>query len=169
MDPIWITAIGGTAGLLLATCGFVWGMYTWIQQSHRNRVNLHMERLCGLYQKTRVSILLSCHGISDAEFDLAEFYEEELRYLLINFTISRMYQHSRTPLQEGPFRKNSYRYNLCRSDTTRRAFEILKRIFGDVEITRRIDATLREIATTTSQQAKPREKVQPTSSSDSAT
>jgi hypothetical protein len=145
MEPNWITAIVSAIGLLLVTCGFLWGMYTWIKQSHRNRVNLHIQSLCDLYYETDLLTLLKCHGIDPEEFKSAEIEEDEFCYLLINFTISRMYQHGRWTLQVGPFRKDSYRYNLCKSEKTRKAFKFLKQILGNVEITRRIEATFKQI------------------------
>ena len=145
MDPKWITASVGVVGVLFGASGFGWGMYTWLKQAHRNRVNLHVQSLCDLYEKTETATLLKCHGIDADALQLADVEQDDFRYLLINFTVSRMYQHSRRKIQVGSFRRNSYRYNLCKSPTTRNAYPFLQQILGDVEIANRIEATFEDI------------------------
>lgn len=147
MDFESVTVIVALVGLVFTASAFAWGMYTWTKQTHRSRVNLHIQVLCQLYKDTPLSTLLTCHGIDPQQVQAAGIQEDEFRYLLINFHMMRMYQHSRRQLEVGPFRFDSYRYNLCRSDFTRRAFPFLREILGDVEVTQRIEATFAVIKT----------------------
>lgn len=148
MDPKWVTASAAFTGVVFGACGFVWAMYTWLKEVHRNKVNNHLQSLCNLYEKTEIVTLLKCHGIDPDDLSRAGVHPDELIYLLINFTVSRVHHHSRLSAPEGPFRKDSYRYNLCKSPVTRKAFPFLRQVFGDVEISDRIEATLREIQQT---------------------
>lgn len=140
-----IAPIVAVVGSAISLCAISWAIFTWVKQSRRNAITSHINALCDLYEQTDHQVLLNCHGIDPEEMEEVGISPETLVYLLRNFSIARMYQYNRVSKQEGSFRPGSYRYNLCSSEDTRDAFPLLRRILGDVEITRRIEATLEHI------------------------
>jgi len=145
MDPSLIPAIVGMCAVALTACGFVWGRYTWIKKSNRTRLIAEVESLCDLYEKSDMEVLLKCHGIDPGEIDRAGITLPELQYLIIEFTIQRLYEHSDRKKAGERFRKNSYRYNLCDTTLARDAFPFLERVLGDHEIAPRIKETFKYI------------------------
>ena len=92
--------------------------------------------------------LLQLHGIDPAELEEAGVTPEEFAYLLASFTAGGIYHKLNKEQEHVPFDEHSngaYRFHMCKSEKTRKAWRILKRIMSNSSYTSRIDATIRFI------------------------
>lgn len=79
-------------------------------------------------QIAKVPSLLRFHGIMDPEMELKQhgISAEEFVYLLNSFTVAGTFYRTAPRAKTKLLAKGSYRYNMCRSPATRRAWPLLR-------------------------------------------
>lgn len=87
--------------------------------------------------------LLRFHGVTDEELKVVGIDSEELAYLVASFEAAGYY-YEHIDKDDGPFPFNSLRYRMCESESTQRAWPLLKRFFvGSPHYLSRIEKTIK--------------------------
>lgn len=87
---------------------------------------------------------LRFHGMSKEELDQAGITPHELAYLLNNFTLGGTSDRILGRNLRIPFGVDSYRYRMCKSKETRKAWPLVKKLMNPSDFVDRIDLTIRE-------------------------
>ena len=73
--------------------------------------------------------VLRFHGVTEEELVAAGIDVEELAYLIASFETASDY-YDRIENQAGPFPKESIRYSMCASESTQKAWPVVRRFFA---------------------------------------
>ena len=97
-------------------------------------------------QIAKIPQLLRFHGIENPEEELKRYdvSAEELTYLLNSFTIAGAYYRT-SPKATRSLQKGSYRYNMCLSPATRRAWPLVRYMLNNDHYRERLDSIFREL------------------------
>ena len=85
---------------------------------------------------------LRFHGLSESDLADGGMTPEEYAYLLNNFTAGATWHMILTSRDRSPFRPGSYRYVMCQSVETQKAWPVVKRMMSPSGFVERIDATI---------------------------
>ena len=91
---------------------------------------------------------LRFHGIKKEELDQAGLTAEELSYLLNSFTLGGIRDKVLYPKLRTAFEIDSYRYRMCTSKETRRAWPLVKKLMNPSNFVARVDLTIERIEDT---------------------
>jgi len=96
---------------------------------------------------SEIPTVLRFHGIADAQLAEAGVTAEELAYLAASFSAGRIYHEARKGHIRIPFdeKNESYRYRMCASEHTRKAWKLIKLMMNESSFVDRIQATINEI------------------------
>lgn len=86
---------------------------------------------------------LRFHGMSKEELDRAGLTPQEFAYLLNSFTLGATWDRILHPNLRTPFGVDSYRYRMCKSKETRKAWPLVKKLMNPSVFVDRIDLTIR--------------------------
>jgi hypothetical protein len=86
------------------------------------------------------------HGITEQELAAHDIAANELAYVVASFTAGRIYHEARKRHITAPFDQHSerYRYQMCISAKTRKAWPLVKRMMNQSSFVERIEATIRQ-------------------------
>jgi hypothetical protein len=90
----------------------------------------------------QVPTALKFHGITLKEIKKADIEPKELSYLLSSFTAGAIYHGTKAQKKIKTFEVGSYRYEMCKSEATRKAWPIIKRLMNPSNYRDKIDATI---------------------------
>ena len=88
---------------------------------------------------------LRFHGIGRDELDQAGLTPQEFAYLLNSFTLGDIQDRVLHPNLRIPFgvKTETYRYRMCKSKETRKAWPMIKKLMNPSAFVDRIDLTIR--------------------------
>lgn len=89
-----------------------------------------------------VPTALKFHGITIEEMKKADIEPQELAYLLSSFTAGAIYHGTKVQRKIKTFQDGSYRYEMCKSEATRKAWPIIKRMMNPSNYRDKIDSTI---------------------------
>lgn len=117
-------------------------------------LTFHVNRLTSLSSIINVELSLSkiksafrFHGITDKKLEAAGITAEELAYLVSSFTAGGIYHRiSGIPYiwLSTPFKEGTYRYEMCKSSDTRKAWPLIKKMMNPSRFRDRIDNTIKK-------------------------
>lgn len=87
---------------------------------------------------------LRFHGMSKEELDQAGLTPKEFAYLLNNLTLGGIRDRIHHPNLRTPFGAGSYRYRMCKSKETRKAWPLVRRLMNPSAFVDRVDLTIRK-------------------------
>jgi hypothetical protein len=100
------------------------------RQIHADVLSTNQAALIGVEGRiAEIPSALRFHGIDPKELDGAGITPAEFAYLVNSFTCNALIYRTKGPFSTKPFAPGSYRYEMCRSPATRRAWPILRRMF----------------------------------------
>jgi hypothetical protein len=86
--------------------------------------------------------VLRFHGVTDADLEKAGVTAAELAYLASQFSMVGFYERIHLNMDDGPYSPGSYRYMLCESEATRRAWPLIRRLISGGPYVKRIELTM---------------------------
>jgi hypothetical protein len=86
---------------------------------------------------------LRFHGMSKEELDQAGLTPQEFAYLLNSFTLGGTWDRILHPSLRTPFGVDTYRYRMCKSKETRKAWPLVKKLMNPSDFVDRVDLTIR--------------------------
>jgi len=94
-----------------------------------------------------IPTVLRFHGITKEQLAEAGVTEQELAYLAASFSAGRIYHEARKGHITTPFDETSesYRYRMCASPDTRKAWKLIRLMMNESSFVDRIQATINEI------------------------
>lgn len=90
----------------------------------------------------QVPSALKFHGITEEALKKADIRSEELAYLLASFTAGAIYHGTKAQKKMETFEDDSYRYVMCKSEATRKAWPIIKQMMNPSDYRDKIDNTI---------------------------
>ena len=87
---------------------------------------------------------LRFHGMSKEELDQAGLTPQEFAYLLNSFTLGGIRDRQLYPILRAPFGVDSYRYRMCKSKETRKAWPLVRKLMNPSDFVERVDLTIRK-------------------------
>ncbi|MEO0964312.1 MAG: hypothetical protein AAFY08_04260 [Planctomycetota bacterium] len=116
---------------LMAFASLVWTVVSHRQQSHDASISAAFPLMAQAESMLKeIPTALRFHNVTEDELQSFGLTHEEFAYLLMNFTAAGIYYRMHDPSDESPFPKDSYRYQMLASPSTRRAWPILKRFIN---------------------------------------
>jgi len=91
----------------------------------------------------QIPTALKFHGITPKEMNEADIEPKELAYLLSSFTAGEIYHGTKAQKKMKTFEVGSYRYRMCKSEATRKAWPIIKRMMNPSIYRNKITATIK--------------------------
>jgi hypothetical protein len=79
------------------------------------------------------------------ELQEVDLTPKEFAYLLNSFTLGSVRQAILYPDDRAPFPVDNYRYRMCQSEATRKAWPLVKKLMSPSSFVERVDRTIREI------------------------
>ena len=114
-------------------------------QFNREQLSLILSPIIGVELKLiDIPEALKFHGITEADLAAHDITAQELSYLVASFTAGRIYHEARKAHIRTPFDPDSerYRHLMCRSESTRKAWPLVKRMMNHSSFVDRIQATI---------------------------
>jgi len=93
-------------------------------------------------QLAEVPEALRFHGIDPSDLAAVGITPEEFAYLINSFTVGRIYYSGVYPNRRKPFRPGTYRYKMCQSPDTRKAWPLLREMLAASNYRDAVDATI---------------------------
>ncbi|MDO9528330.1 MAG: hypothetical protein Q7J27_04130 [Syntrophales bacterium] len=90
----------------------------------------------------QIPTALKFHGITPEEMEEADIEPKEVAYLLSSFTAGGIYHGTKAQKKIKTFEVGSYRYDMCKSEATRKAWPIIKRMMNPSNYRDKINATI---------------------------
>ena len=87
---------------------------------------------------------LRFHGLAKEDLLAVGLALDEFAYLLNSFTLGST-RHQVLSRSTKPFRPGTYRYNMCKSEATRRAWPLIKMMMNTTDFVKAIDRTIERI------------------------
>jgi hypothetical protein len=88
---------------------------------------------------------LRFHGLAKEDLDQAGLTPQEFAYLLNSFTLGGTWDRILHPNLRTPFGVDSYRYRMCKSKQTRRAWPLVKKLLNPSDFVARVELTIKQI------------------------
>ncbi len=102
-----------------------------------------MTTIIGVEAKiAEVPTALKFHNLDPDELGKIGLKSDEFAYLLTSFTAGGIYYKTFYPDDDTPFAEGSYRYIMCTSEATRKAWPILKNFITDTNYKKKIEKTV---------------------------
>lgn len=88
---------------------------------------------------------LRFHGMSKEDLEQAGLTPQEFAYLLNSFTLGATWDRILHPNVRTPFGVDNYRYRMCESKETRKAWPLVKKLMNPSDFVDRVDLTIKRI------------------------
>ena len=110
---------------------------TWL--SHLSEIVVVEARLGELPEALRF------HGLGKEDLDAAGITSHEFAYLLNSFTLGGTWHRILHPKLKTPFGVDHYRYRMCKSEATRRAWPLVRMLMYRSPFVEQVDLTIKQI------------------------
>lgn len=136
------TELISLAAIIISFGSIVWSIHIGRRQINAAELAslshvVDIERTLG-----EVPTALKFHGITIEEMKKADIEPKELAYLLSSFTAGAIYHGTKVQRKIKTFQVGSYRYEMCKSEATRKAWPIIKRMMNPSNYRDKIDSTI---------------------------
>lgn len=129
--------------LLVSIGSFV---HSWMSSRRKNRVEPMLAYLVQLAQiEAEIGVTpsaLEFHGISIDELDQAGITPKEFAYLVASFTAGGAWFEAFSDGKTSPYKVGNYRWQICSSQKTQKAWPLLKRMMDDSPYRAKVEATI---------------------------
>lgn len=118
------------AALILSVVSISWNIWSGSRQTRRQSSSTLNTHLAGIeFQLAKIPSAFKFHGISEEAIQACGITAEELAYLTASFTIGGIWHESlRSSKASRPYVPGDYRWNMCASPATRRAWPVLRQM-----------------------------------------
>lgn len=86
--------------------------------------------------------ILELHSVEQKELEEAGVTPQEFAYLLSSFSVGGLYYRTLGAKVRKPFAPGTYRYNMLKSERTRRAWPLIKKFMGPSPYRDKIEFTI---------------------------
>lgn len=151
MTPELINGLFAVAGAIVGSG--VAALFSWIQYRKARRQQevsetwlSHLAEIVAVEgQLGQLPEALRFHGLNKEDLDQAGVTPHEFAYLLNSFTLGGTWHRILHPNCRTPFGVDHYRYRMCESEATRRAWPLIRKMMNPNEFVESIDATIKAI------------------------
>ena len=131
--------------LLLSFISLVWAFMVDKRQKNES-VNASLGTIVQIeHSLANIKSAFKFHGIYDEDLDKHKVSREELAYLVASFTAGGIYHRTHSPNDISIFPEDSYRYNMCLSQDTRKAWPLVERMMNKGKFVERVGYTIDSI------------------------
>ena len=131
---------------LVSAVSLVFSIVSWRTQKNVNVTATTLQAFAELERSiANVPSALRFHGITPEKLKEIDITPEEFAYLVSSFSTGYIYYSGVTPKDVKPSDKRGYRYNLLKSESTRKAWPLIKLMIGSGTYIEKMEATIRLI------------------------
>ena len=115
-----------------------------LRQAKVNAMNTYLAQLVSIEsQIAKTPSVLRFHGLDARDLIDHDVSAEEFSYLVTTFTLGGVWYKAFESSEDiGPYKPGEYRYDICASPATQKAWPLLKRMMEDTPYRKKIDATI---------------------------
>lgn len=131
---------------VISIINLIFFVVLWRKQKNVGVTSITLQAFAELERSiANVPSALRFHGITLEELKEIDITPEEFAYLVSSFSTGYIYHYGVTPKDIKPSTVDSYRYNLLRSPSTRKAWPLIKLMLGGGKYVDKMEATIRFI------------------------
>lgn len=131
---------------VVSIASFAFSIISWHIQKKVNAAAPMLQAFAELERSiANTPTALRFHGITPEMLKEIDITPEEFAYLVSSFSIGYIYHFGATPKDVDPFPVDSYRYNLLKSESTRKAWPLIRLMLGSGYYVKQMEATIRRV------------------------
>ncbi|MDH6356352.1 hypothetical protein [Parabacteroides sp. PF5-9] len=136
---------------VLSIASLSWNIILYIKQSHSAAISTNTKLIVGIEGRLgQIPELLRFHGIDNPEEILKQhgITSEEFAYLVNSFTVAGTFYRT-TPTPNDILKEGSYRWVMCKSPSTQKAWPLVRIMLADSPYRKALDELIEKLKQTT--------------------